>query len=226
MIKNEIEILIPTFNEEGNIEKVIEDLNNEGYDNITLLDANSTDETVSIAKRYNCRIILDEPNIKGFGNSIINGLNKLNSQYFCIFDGDNSFNPKSITEMSEEINKGADFVFGTRYLNNTKSDDDTLITKFGNFFFTKLVCILFNINTSDVLFFYVFGKKENVSKLNLKQGDFTICTELLIKSYKNFKCKEILSKERKRLYGISKVNKFFDGVKILINILILYFKIK
>lgn len=226
MIKNEIEILIPTFNEEGNIEKVIEDLNNEGYDNITLLDANSTDETVSIAKRYNCRIIMDEPNIKGFGNSIINGLNKLNSQYFCIFDGDNSFNPKSITEMSEEINKGADFVFGTRYLNNTKSDDDTLITKFGNFFFTKLVCILFNINTSDVLFFYVFGKKENVSKLNLKQGDFTICTELLIKSYKNFKCKEILSKERKRLYGISKVNKFFDGVKILINILILYFKIK
>ena len=226
MIKNEIEILIPTFNEEGNIEKVIKDLNNEGYDNITLLDANSTDETVNIAKRYNCRIIMDEPNIRGFGNSIINGLNKLNSKYFCIFDGDNSFNPKSISEMSEEINKGADFVFGTRYLNNTKSDDDTLITKFGNFFFTKLVCILFNINTSDVLFFYVFGKKENVSKLNLKQGDFTICTELLIKSYKNFKCKEILSKERKRLYGISKVNKFFDGVKILINILILYFKIK
>ena len=128
--------------------------------------------------------------------------------------------------MSEEVNKGADFVFGTRYLNNTKSDDDTLITKFGNFFFTKLVSILFNINTSDVLFFYVFGKKENVIKLNLQQGDFTICTELLIKSYKNFKCKEVLSKERKRLYGISKVNKIFDGVKILINILVLYFKIK
>ena len=226
MIKNEIEILIPTFNEEGNIEKVIKELNNEGYDNITLLDANSTDQTVSIAKQYNCRIIMDEPNIRGFGNSIINGLNKLNSKYFCIFDGDNSFNPKSISEMSEEVNNGADFVFGTRYLNNTKSDDDTLITKFGNFFFTKLVSILFNINTSDVLFFYVFGKKENVIKLNLQQGDFTICTELLIKSYKNFKCKEVLSKERKRLYGISKVNKIFDGVKILINILVLYFKIK
>ena len=226
MIKNEIEILIPTFNEEGNIEKVIKELNNEGYDNITLLDANSTDQTVSIAKQYNCRIIMDEPNIRGFGNSIINGLNKLNSKYFCIFDGDNSFNPKSISEMSEEVNNGADFVFGTRYLNNTKSDDDTLITKFGNFFFTKLVSILFNINTSDVLFFYVFGKKENVNKLDLQQGDFTICTELLIKSYKNFKCKEVLSKERKRLYGISKVNKIFDGVKILINILVLYFKIK
>ena len=65
-----------------------------------------------------------------------------------------------------------------------------------------------------------------MNKLNLQQGDFTICTELLIKSYKNFKCKEILSKERKRLYGISKVNKIIDGVKILINILVLYIKIK
>ncbi len=226
MVKSEIEILIPTFNEEGNIEKVIKELNFEGYNNITLLDANSTDRTVSIAEQYNCRIIIDEPNIRGFGFSIINGLNKLNSKYFCIFDGDNSFNPKSISEMSKEVYNGADFVFGTRYLYNTKSDDDTLITKFGNFFFTKLVNILFNINTSDVLFFYVFGKKENVNKLNLQQGDFTICTELLIKSYKNFRCKEILSKERKRLYGISKVNKIIDGVKILINILVLYIKIK
>ena len=128
--------------------------------------------------------------------------------------------------MYNEILNDADFVFGTRYLNDTKSDDDTLITKFGNFFFTKLVNILFKIKTSDVLFFYVLGKKENVTKLNLKQRDFTICTEFLIKSYKNFKCKEILSKERKRLYGVSKINKVFDGIKILINILIMYFKIK
>ena len=226
MLKNEIEVLIPTFNEEGNIEQVIKELNNEGYNNITLLDANSTDRTVAIAKEYNCRIILDKPNVKGFGYSIINGLNNLNQDYFCIFDGDNSFNPKAISEMSKEISTGVDFIFGTRYLNNAKSEDDTLVTKFGNLFFTKLVNILFDIKTSDVLFFYVFGKKENINKLNLKQGDFSICTEFLIKSYKNFKCKEILSKERKRLYGKSKVNKYFDGAKILISIFILYFKIK
>ena len=51
--------VLPTFNEEGNIEKVIKELNNEGYHNITLLDANSPDQTVSIAKQYNCRIIMD-----------------------------------------------------------------------------------------------------------------------------------------------------------------------
>ena len=137
-MKNKIEILIPTFNEEGNIEKVIRELNYEGYNNITILDANSTDKTVEVAKKNNCRVILDEPNISGFGGSVINGLKNLQHEYFCIYDGDNSFDPKTILDMSNEISNGADFVFGTRYLYNTKSEDDTMITKFGNFFFTFL----------------------------------------------------------------------------------------
>ena len=223
-MKNNIEILIPTLNEEGNIEKVINELKSEGYINITLLDANSTDQTVKIAENNGCRIILDGPNISGFGGSVINGLNNLNHEYFCIFDGDNSFNPKAILEMMDKISNGADFAFGTRYLDNNKSEDDTTITKFGNFFFTKLVRYLFKINTTDLLFLYVVGKKENVSKLNLKQQDFRFCTEFLIKCYKDFNCKEVLSQERKRYSGVSKVNKIFDGIKLLTNIFQMYFE--
>ena len=223
-MKNKIEILIPTLNEEGNIEKVINELKSEGYINITLLDANSTDQTVKIAEDNGCRIILDGPNISGFGGSVINGLNNLKHEYFCIFDGDNSFNPKAISDMLDKISNGADFAFGTRYLDNNKSEDDTIITKFGNFFFTKLVRYLFKINTTDLLFLYVVGKKENVSKLNLKQQDFRFCTEFLIKCYKDFNCKEVLSQERKRYSGVSKVNKIFDGIKLLTNIFQMYFE--
>ena len=223
-MKNNIEILIPTLNEEGNIEKVINELKIEGYNNITILDANSTDRTVEIAKDNDCRIILDDQNTSGFGGSVINGLNNLQYEYFCIFDGDNSFNPKAISKMLDEISSGADFAFGTRYLDGNKSEDDTMVTKFGNFFFTNLVRFLFKINTTDLLFLYVVGKRENVSKLNLKQQDFRFCTEFLIKCYKGFNCKEVLSKERKRLTGVSKVNKIFDGMKFLTNICSMYFK--
>ena len=223
MNKNDIEILIPTFNEEGNIEQVIKDLHFEGFNNITLLDANSIDNTVLIAKQYDCKILLDNENIKGFGGSIINGLKNLNSNYFCIFDGDNSFDPKAIDLMMREMTNGYDFVFGTRYFGGAKSEDDTIFSKFANFVISKIVKILFRINTTDVLFFYVLGKKENIAKLDLKQQDMRICTEFLIKSYRNFKCKEILSKERKRFSGSSKVNKVFEGLKILGNILKLYF---
>lgn len=223
-MKDNLEILIPTFNEGPNLETVLKDLNNEGYFNITLLDANSTDNTVEIAKKFNCKILLDGENINGFGGSIINGLKNLEKDYFCVFDGDNSFNPKDISKLIEKINLNFDFVFASRYLNNEKSEDDTIVTKLGNFFFTKLVKILFRINTTDVLFFFVIGKKININNLNLQQTDFSICTEFVIKAHKNFNCIEVLSKERKRLHGVSKVNKFFDGVTILSNIIKLYLK--
>ena len=58
MSQNNIEILIPTFNEEKNIETVIKELNTEGYYNITILDANSTDNTVAVAKKIIVKLYL------------------------------------------------------------------------------------------------------------------------------------------------------------------------
>ena len=224
MTKNKIEILIPTYNEGNNIGRVLKELNQNGYYNITILDANSSDKTVDVAKKYNCKIILDGKNISGFGGSVINGLKNLTSEFFCIFDGDGSFNPSDLKFMIEKIDQGYDFVFASRYVDNAVSDDDTIITKIGNYFFTKIVSIFFKIPTTDLLFLYVLGRSSKVSKLNLNNKDFSICSEFLIKSYKMFKCTEVFSKERKRISGFSKVNKFFDGLIILKDIFKMYFK--
>jgi glycosyltransferase involved in cell wall biosynthesis len=226
MKKDKIEILIPTLNEEKNIESVLAELNNEGYYNITILDSHSSDKTVEIALKYNCKILLDPPKKNGFGNSLINGFSNLNSEYFCIFDGDNSFNPKAIEVMVSKIQEGYDFVFASRYKNKAISEDDDIFSKFGNYFFTKLVSFLFKINTTDVLFLYVVGKKKIIQNLELNQTDYSICTELILKAYKNFKCYEILSKERKRLYGSSKVNKVMASFTLINNIIKLYFRFK
>lgn len=221
-----VEILIPTFNEADNIEIVIQELNNNGFFNITLLDANSTDMTVDIGKKYNCKIISDNDEINGFGGSVINGLSNLEKDYFCIFDGDGSFNPSDLITMKNKISEGYDFVFGSRYLNGEISDDDDIFSKLGNYFFTKIVRILFKIDTSDVLFLYVLGKKNNIQKLQLIQKDYSICSEFIIKAYKHFKSTEILSKERKRMNGQSKVNKVLAGLTLLINIIKLRISIK
>tara|TARA_B100000886_G_scaffold339857_1_gene306686 strand:+ start:626 stop:1330 length:705 start_codon:yes stop_codon:yes gene_type:complete len=223
--KNNIEILIPTLNEEGNIGETIKNLKSNNYNNITIIDDNSKDDTVKISKELGCNV-LKNSNLSrmGFGNSLIKAFQNSKSKYCCIFDGDNSFDPKSLDIMVDKINNKSDFVFCSRYKDNNISEDDTLIRKFGNFFFTKLVNVLFKIGTTDVLFLYVMGKREDFLSLDLNSKDFRICTEILLKCYNNFTCTEILSIERKRKFGKSKVNAALDGFKILMNIFHYYIK--
>ena len=225
MEKNNIEILIPTLNEEGNIEETIRNLKSKGFNNITIIDDNSSDNTVEISRNLGCKIIdnFNNPRL-GFGRSLIKAFELSLSEYCCIFDGDNSFDPNSLELMMKKINQNFDFVFCSRYKDNNVSEDDTLIRKLGNYFFTKTVNILFKIHSTDVLFLYVLAKRKSFLSLKLNSNDFGICTEILLKSYINFNCTEVLSLERKRKFGESKVNAIFDGFKILMNIIHYYIK--
>ena len=220
-----IEILIPTYNEEKNIPITVEELKKNGFTNITILDGLSDDNTVQIAKKYNCKILIDEKKRLGFGHSVINGIKKSKSEYLCIFDADGSFDVNTISKMKKLLEeKNLDFVFGSRYIDGNKSDDDTLLTQFGNFFFTKLISLLFNFKTTDALFLYLFGKRECFIDLKLEEKDFKICTEALIKARTNYKCEEIYSHEKKRIYGTTKVNRFKDGYLMLSNVFSLWLK--
>lgn len=223
--KKDIEILIPTLDEEGNIEETIFNLKLKGFTNITVIDDNSKDNTVEISKKLGCKVLENSKKTRlGFGNSLIKAFNLSSSKYCCIFDGDNSFDPNSLEHMIDKINQNNDFVFCSRYKDNNISEDDTFIRKIGNNFFTWITNCLFKIKSTDVLFLYVIGKREDFLSLNLNSKDFRICTEILLKSYMNFKCTEVLSLERKRKFGSSKVNAIFDGFKILINIIHYYIK--
>ena len=100
MEKNNIEILIPTLNEEGNIQETIKNLNSLGFNNITIIDDNSSDNTVELSKNLGCKIIENFNKTRlGFGKSLIKAFELSQSEYCCIFDGDNSFDPKSLNLM-------------------------------------------------------------------------------------------------------------------------------
>ena len=162
--KNNIEILIPTLNEEGNIGETIKNLNTKGFNNITIIDDNSEDNTIKISSELGCNILENSNSSRlGFGNSIIKALNSSSSKYCCIFDGDNSFDPNSLDQMIKKIEEDFEFVFCSRYKDNNISEDDTIIRKFNNFFFTKLDNLLFKIDTTDVLFLYMIGKEKTFS---------------------------------------------------------------
>ena len=123
------------------------------------------------------------------------------------------------------INQKLDFVFGSRYQNDSGSQDDTLLTFIGNYFFTKIGKLFFNLKITDILYTFVLGKTSKVKKLRLKQKNFSFCVELPIKAARN---KMLIassdSYELKRIAGKKKVSEFRDGIKILFYMIKLFFK--
>ena len=182
--------------------------------------------TIESIDSYNCEIIYQKGS--GYGNALIEGINSVETEYFCIFNADGSFDPKEITPMLNMlIENQSDFIFGSRYQKDSGSDDDTFITYVGNFFFTKLGRILFDLPLTDILYTYVLGKTKNFKILNCKRNDFSFCIELPILAKKNkMKILNYSNFERSRIGGKKKVNAFKDGFLILKHMIYLYFNRK
>ena len=181
-------------------------------------------ETINAIKGYDLRVIYQKN--KGYGDALVEGIKNVETEYLCIFNADGSFDPKYLVKMLS-LCENQDYVFTSRYLDEGKSDDDTALTKFGNFIFSFLGNILFSLKLSDILFTYILGKTKSFQSLNLKSLDFCLCVEIPVKAKRmNALYLDIPSHERKRIAGFKKVNEFRDGLKILLYMLKTFFKIK
>ena len=178
-------------------------------------------ETLEVLKNSDCEVLTQKG--EGFGNALIEGLNHSKTEYSCIFNADGSFDPKYLGEMLKRNKDNFEFIFSTRYKKPGGSDDDTILTFIGNYFFTFLSKILFQLNISDILYTYVMGKTKAFQDLALNYNDFTFCVELPIKAkFKSFRMYDFPSYERPRISGKKKVNELKDGFLILISILRLF----
>ena len=216
-----------------------------------LIPANKESESLPIflseLKKYNCKklvVLQDEDNDtinsisefeeieilkqknKGYGNALIEGIDHISTEYFCIINADGSMDPSFLSEMLQNCENN-DFVFATRYAEGGGSDDDNFITFFGNKFFSLLGNLLFKLNLSDILYTYVMGKTKSAKNLELKYNDFRICVELPIKAkFKKYNFISTPSMERKRIAGKKKVNAIKDGFLILTAIIISFLRKK
>ena len=215
-------LIIPAKNEAESLPSVLNELKNFDFNKIVILESSDI-ETIESIKNFNCEILYQ--NEKGYGNALIQGINNTKTEYLCIFNADGSFDPKYLNEMLE-LCKNKDLVFASRYLKGAGSDDDTILTKIGNYIFSFLGNIFFSLKLSDILYTYVLGKTDSFKKLNLKSNDFCFCVEMPIKA-SSFKMDIIdtPSYERKRIGGKKKVSEFRDGFKILLFMIKSFFKI-
>ena len=218
-----VTLVIPAKNESESLPAVLRELKKFKIKKHIILEKKDK-KTIKSIKKFDCRVIIQKN--KGYGDALIQGIKSVNTKFFCIFNADGSFNPNEIKIMLNKIRKNnIDFVFGTRYEKNCGSDDDTFVTLFGNFIFTKIGNLFFGLNISDILYTYVLGKTKRARILNLKFKDFRFCIELPIKAKKKgFKLVNSKSYERSRIGGKKKVNALKDGFLILTGMIKLFFK--
>tara|TARA_B100001063_G_C16726758_1_gene536872 strand:+ start:687 stop:1361 length:675 start_codon:yes stop_codon:yes gene_type:complete len=215
-------LVIPAKKEKESLPAVLDEL--KSYNLKIIIVVEKTDiETIESLKGYDVKILYQSG--KGYGDALINGINSVDTEFFCIFNADGSFDPKELSFMLHKSSEeNYDFVFGTRYEKDCSSDDDTFVTYVGNFIFTLLGKIFFKLKISDILYTYVLGKTSNAQNLNLQSKNFVFCVELPINaSRNNYKITTSKSKERARIAGKKKVNAMLDGLSILSGMIRLFF---
>ena len=178
---DDITLVIPAKNESESLPKVLNELSEYNIKKIIVIPTDDR-ETRDAIKEFDCKILPQNGN--GFGNALTQGINAVETKYFCIFNADGSFNPIYLNELKKKINLDKDFVFCSRYETGGGSEDDTILTYIGNKFFTGICNLLFKLNITDVLFTYVMGSTKAFKSLDMKFDDFSFCVELPIKAKK------------------------------------------
>ena len=218
---SDLTLVIPAKEEADCLWRVLEELQNYNFQKIIVIPTNA-----SFPNNWtfqNIKIINQNKN--GYGNALLEGIENVRTKYFCIFNADGSFNPKEINDMLNLTNN-YDFIFGSRYIKNGKSDDDTFLTVVGNYIFSKIGKIFFNIKLSDILYTYAIANTSKFKELDVISNDFCFCVEFPIKvEKKKFSYIDSPSHERSRISGKKNVNEFIDGFKILLKMIKLFFKI-
>ena len=218
-----ITLIIPAKYEKESLPSVLLELKKFSFNIIVILEP-TDHETIDSIKNFDCTII--HQTNKGYGDALILGIKSVKTEYFCIFNADGSFNPIEISGMYSSLkDKEGDIIFGSRYEKNATSEDDTLVTKVGNFIFTKLGKILFKLPITDILYTFVLGKTKMTLDLNLQSQDFAFCVELPIKAQrKDYKIFSTPAHERARIAGKKKVNAIRDVLYILKKMIFMFLK--
>ena len=220
-----IAVLIPCYNEEITIKKVIEDFKKELPDaDIYVYNNNSKDKTYEIAKE--CGVIVRNEYNQGKGNVIRRMFREVDADIYVMVDADDTYPAEMVHKLIEPIKKGeADMVVGDRLSNGTyKKENKRKFHDFGNNLVKKAINTAFKSNLKDIMTGYRAFNKIFVKNIPVLSSKFEIETEMTLHALdKKFIVKEIPIEYRDRPEGsVSKLNTVNDGFKVLKTIVKMY----
>ncbi|KAA3662928.1 MAG: glycosyltransferase [Calditrichaeota bacterium] len=221
MNNSNINIIIPAFNEEASISKVLNDLPQQCISGVIVVDNGSTDSTAKKAAE-NGAIVVTEPR-RGYGRACLTGIEMAKSMdpdIIVFLDGDYSDYPEQIEDVLQPIfEKKADLVIGSRTQGDAKKGALLPQARFGNWLASLLIKIFWGYTYTDLGPFRAITWEALIS-LKMQDTNFGWTVEMQIKALmRGLQVIEVPVSYRKRI-GVSKVTgtlkgTFGAGYKIL-----------
>lgn len=219
-----IAVLVPCYNEELTVEKVVSDFKKELPDaDIYVYDNNSKDRTSELALKAGA--IVRKETAQGKGNVVRSMFQDIDADIYVMVDGDDTYPADEVHGLIEAVREGADMVIGDRLSNGTyASENKRGFHNLGNNLVRLLINKIFDNDINDIMTGYRAFSKKFVKTNAIMSPGFQIETELTITTLVyRYKVKEIPITYRDRPKGSeSKLNTFSDGFKVLMTLFDLY----
>ena len=221
---DKIAVLIPCYNEEKTIAKVVKDAKEALPEAVIYVyDNNSKDRTVELAKEAGAQIRYEY--MQGKGNVIRRMFREIEAECYIMVDGDDTYPMEYAREMVNKVlHHNADMVVGDRLSSTYFTENKRPFHNFGNSIVRSSINKLFHCNIKDIMTGYRAFSYGFVKTFPVLSTGFEIETEMTIHAvYNNLQIENVIVDYRDRPEGSeSKLNTFSDGFKVLHTIVKLY----
>jgi len=210
-----VSVIIPALNEAENLKHVLPRIPT-WIDEVLLIDGNSTDNTIEIARRLRPDIRIVQQQGRGKGAALRTGFAAATGEIIVMLDADGSTDPAEIPAFVGALLAGADFVKGSRFLQGGGTSDMSFHRKLGNWGFVMISRVLFGGNYSDLCYGYNAFYADILPQINLDGDGFEIETQMNLRVLRaGFKVAEVPSFEADRIHGVSNLRAIPDGWRVL-----------
>lgn len=218
---DKIAVLIPCYNEEKTVEKVVSDFRAMLPEAVIYVyDNNSTDRTAELAAKAGA--VVRHEYQQGKGNVVRRMFREIDAECYIMVDGDDTYPAESAREMAAKVlERHADMVVGDRLSSTYFTENKRPFHNFGNSFVRFSINWLFHSEIRDIMTGYRAFSYEFVKTFPVLSKGFEIETEMSIHAIdKNMAVENVVIPYRDRPEGSeSKLNTVSDGIKVIFTIL-------
>lgn len=221
---DKIAVLIPCYNEEQTIAKVVRDVRNALPEAVVYVyDNNSTDRTVELAKAAGAEIRYEYK--QGKGNVIRRMFREIDAECYLMIDGDDTYPLDCARELVDKVlAHNADMVVGDRLSSTYFTENKRPFHNFGNSLMRTGINSLFHSDIKDIMTGYRAFSYEFVKTFPVFSTGFEIETEMTIHAVNyGMQVENVVVEYRDRPEGsVSKLNTYSDGMRVIHKMLQLY----